>query len=141
QMQHERAPVCVPIRLQFLQRFLDTLAHGSSPHRFAAPADPACWRMWQFLYFLPEPHGHGSLRPTRSDVLRIGSGFLSDWAPFVETPSPFTGAATARGAASWIATPTVSWKPSSSSMRHTASVMRSCTPTHIWSNSCMPSRL
>jgi hypothetical protein len=22
------------------------------------------WRMWQFLYFLPLPHGHGPLRPT-----------------------------------------------------------------------------
>ena len=33
--------------------------------------------MWQFLYFLPLPHGQGSLRPTFSPRLRIGSGFLS----------------------------------------------------------------
>src|SRR5690349_11628950 len=44
-------------------------------YRFA-PAGPACCRMWQFLYFLPLPHGHGSLRPTRSLVLRIGSIFF-----------------------------------------------------------------
>ena len=25
---------------------------------------------WHFLYFLPEPHGHGSLRPTLSPVRR-----------------------------------------------------------------------
>ncbi len=43
-----------------------------SPHHQTA----AC-RMWQFLYFLPLPHGQGSLRPTRSPRLRIGSGFLS----------------------------------------------------------------
>src|SRR5262249_52733551 len=33
----------------------------------------AVWRMWQFLYFLPEPHGQGSLRPTFWPRLRIGS--------------------------------------------------------------------
>src|SRR5437667_9463037 len=45
-------------------------------YRFA-PAGPACIRLWQFLYFFPLPHGHGSLRPTLSRVLRIGSAFLS----------------------------------------------------------------
>src|SRR5271165_6384729 len=38
---------------------------------------PTAFRMQQFLYFLPLPHGHGSLRPTFSLRLRIGSGFLS----------------------------------------------------------------
>ena len=28
---------------------------------------------WHFLYFFPEPHGHGSFRPTRGPLLRIGS--------------------------------------------------------------------
>ena len=33
-------------------------------------------RMWQFLYFLPLPQGQGSLRPTCSPRLRIGSVFF-----------------------------------------------------------------
>ena len=43
--------------------------------------------MWQFLYFLPLPHGHGSLRPTFSVRLRIGSFFFSD-AALVDVASP-----------------------------------------------------
>ena len=39
--------------------------------------------MWQFLYFLPLPHGHGSLRPTFV-VLRIGSGFFVASPAFVD---------------------------------------------------------
>jgi hypothetical protein len=39
--------------------------------------------MWQFLYFFPLPHGHGSFRPTRSPLCRIGSGFFSAAAAFV----------------------------------------------------------
>ena len=31
--------------------------------------------MQQFLYFFPLPQGHGSLRPTRGLLLRMGSGF------------------------------------------------------------------
>jgi hypothetical protein len=33
--------------------------------------------MQQTLYFLPLPQGHGSLRPTFSARLRIGSFFFS----------------------------------------------------------------
>jgi hypothetical protein len=33
--------------------------------------------MWQFLYFFPEPHGHGSLRPTFCPLLRMGSVTLT----------------------------------------------------------------
>ena len=39
--------------------------------------------MWQFLYFLPLPQGHGSLRPTFSPRLRIGSLRFSLCAAFV----------------------------------------------------------
>src|SRR5439155_6122365 len=71
-------------------------------YRFA-PAGPACSRMWQFLYFLPLPHGHGSLRPTRSLVLRIGSIFFGASVEFVVMPFWPSAAAVSRGAASWIA--------------------------------------
>src|SRR5205085_6010933 len=37
---------------------------------------PASIFMWQFLYFLPLPQGHGSLRPTFAPTLRIGSAFF-----------------------------------------------------------------
>src|SRR5438270_11830952 len=81
-------------------------------YRFA-PAGPACCRMWQFLYFLPLPHGHGSLRPTRSPRLRIGSGFFSVcwllamaascWDRIDSSPA----AGKARGAASCVAAPII----------------------------------
>src|SRR6202035_3513444 len=57
--------------------------------RFAVPFQPrlvdakpqaaylTALRMQHTLYFLPLPHGHGSLRPTFSARLRIGSDFLS----------------------------------------------------------------
>jgi len=32
---------------------------------------------WHFLYFLPEPHGQGSLRPTFSPVTRCAGAELS----------------------------------------------------------------
>src|SRR5262245_35963913 len=51
-----------------------------------APAGPACCRMWQFLYFLPRPQGQGSLRPTRSLVLRIGSIFFGASVELVVMP-------------------------------------------------------
>src|SRR5436305_14867669 len=51
-------------------------------HRSSFLCHPTALRMQQFLYFLPLPHGHGSLRPTRSPRLRIGSGFFSPfWLP------------------------------------------------------------
>src|SRR5262245_36967820 len=28
-------------------------------------------RPWHFLYFLPEPHGHGSLRPTLASATKV----------------------------------------------------------------------
>src|SRR3954465_5724225 len=55
-------------------RFPDAPA-PRAPRRYEVHT--AAERMWQFLYFLPLPHGHGSLRPTFSPRLRIGSGFLS----------------------------------------------------------------
>src|SRR4051812_35428085 len=39
--------------------------------------------MWQFLYFLPLPHGHGSFRPTFAPTFRIGSGFFASPPVFV----------------------------------------------------------
>src|SRR5271170_3588786 len=36
----------------------------------AYPSNP-----WHFLYFLPDPHGHGSLRPTLSPVRRWATSF------------------------------------------------------------------
>src|SRR3989442_6005996 len=34
-------------------------------------------RPWQFLYFLPLPHGHGSLRPTFGTSRRTGTAAAS----------------------------------------------------------------
>jgi len=44
-----------------------------------AIADPGLqptvtWAPWHFLYFLPEPHGQGSLRPTLASLLALGCG-------------------------------------------------------------------
>src|SRR5579872_4250515 len=49
--------------------------------------------MWQFLNFFPLPQGQGSLRPTRSPRLRIGSIGLSSggWPP--PPPEPSVGPA------------------------------------------------
>src|SRR5437868_13471036 len=43
---------------------------------------PPCF-MWQFLYFLPLPHGHGSFRPTFAPTLRIVSTFFGSPPAFV----------------------------------------------------------
>src|SRR5579883_1575484 len=37
----------------------------------------ACFRRQQALYFLPDPHGQGSFRPTFFPTLRTGSRFFS----------------------------------------------------------------
>ena len=37
----------------------------------------ASFRMQQALNFLPDPHGHGSFRPTFFPTFRTGSCFLS----------------------------------------------------------------
>src|SRR5207253_2475014 len=63
----------------------------------------AALRIWQFLYFLPLPQGQGSLRPTRSRRLRMGSIFLS-LAWFVDIGCPLA-LMVGRGAASWTAAP------------------------------------
>jgi hypothetical protein len=46
-------------------------------------------RPQQFLYFLPLPHGHGSLRPTFGIERRIGRSSVISPAP---SPSPATAA-------------------------------------------------
>ena len=52
--------------------------------------------MWQFLYFLPLPHGHGSLRPTFSPRLRIGSAFFVSPPAFVACLGQLAAAVGAR---------------------------------------------
>ena len=48
------------------------LRHGQEPddvvaeRRVGRGERQASYAPWHFLYFLPEPHGHGSLRPTLS---------------------------------------------------------------------------
>ena len=55
-----------------------TAAPVAQPSRSAhAPGGAPPFFMWQFLNFLPLPQGQGSLRPTRSSRLRIGSGLRS----------------------------------------------------------------
>src|SRR5262245_17649194 len=41
---------------------------------------PSSTGMWHFLYFLPLPHGHGSLRPTRGNA-RTGAGPICEGRP------------------------------------------------------------
>src|SRR5262245_908193 len=90
------------------------------------PPYPAACRMWQFLYFLPLPHGQGSLRPTFSPRLRIGSGFLSPlWLPAIAALCwlAMLASLSAPAAVSWVVDSIDhSWKLPSSSMRKTLSV-------------------
>jgi hypothetical protein len=48
-----------------------SIRFAASPGEAARTAEelgqrPGTQAPWHFLYFLPEPHGHGSLRPTLS---------------------------------------------------------------------------
>src|SRR5262249_28493573 len=101
--------------------------------------------MQQFLYFFPLPHGHGSFRPTLAPRLRMGSAFLPlDWWPALAFSCSLSGMGIALGAASLMVAPmvqSVSRNSSPSSMRKTASVTLSLTPSHMSSYSFMPSRL
>src|SRR6185503_15289746 len=67
----ERQLVAVEVLLELAR---DQPQHAGGPGLVAAHA-PVPTRssagMWHFLYFLPLPHGHGSLRPTRG-MARIG---------------------------------------------------------------------
>ena len=51
---------------------------------------------WHFLYFLPLPHGHGSLRPTRGSVRRTGGPFSSTPSTKNHLPSSFLKVARSR---------------------------------------------
>src|SRR5262249_45846777 len=116
------------------------LVYGTLPQATYFAAD----FMQQFLYFLPLPHGHGSLRPTLSILLRSGWTFFPSPRAFVCWARTSSAAARARGASAWVAaliSQTDSWKLSSSSSLKTASVTFSATPSHIVSNSFMPCRL
>src|SRR5262249_7318248 len=103
----------------------------------------AVWRMWQFLYFLPLPHGQGSLRPTLAPRLRIGSVTFSPWPLFVVCCAA-AACADSVGAAACVAGPvthSVSAKAPVSPIRNSISVTLSSTPSHMVRNSFMPSRL
>src|SRR5438105_14960387 len=98
---------------------MGVLSPGAKPtrcHGWASPDHTAALRMQQFLYWRPLLHGHGSLRPTLSLRLRIGSGFLSPpWLLAMAAaccPCMLSAAGSARGAASCVAAPidhSVSW--------------------------------
>src|SRR5262245_59618372 len=119
------------------------LPHGRAFDRL--PCHTACL-LWQFLCVLPEPHGHGSLRPTFRPRLRIGSVFLTS-SPVVPCCCRAWSRAAcciAVGAEACVAAPiihTVSSNASDSSMRKIISVILSSTPSHIALNSFMPSCL
>src|SRR6478609_2606889 len=51
---------------------------------------------WHFLYFLPLPQGHGSLRPTRGSVRRTGGPFSSTPSTKYHLPSSFLKVARSR---------------------------------------------
>src|SRR3954471_14538156 len=61
---------------------------------------------WHFLYFLPDPHGHGSLRPTfgssRLTCSTCGTISSSAQAP---PPPPAAAAAAAASALGWSGPP------------------------------------
>jgi hypothetical protein len=53
-------------RLGFRAPHFDSLARKTSA------GDARRYRPWHFLSFLPEPHGHGSLRPTKTgDIFMV----------------------------------------------------------------------
>ena len=124
------------------------MSDDASPKRrestISSPPGPTCCRMWQFLYFLPLPHGHGSLRPTWSSRLRIGSVFFGASLAFVDHAVLARRPERAEPCRlSWLIGKADHGpgSSSSSSMRKTVSVILSSTPSHIASNSFMPSRL
>src|SRR5262249_25443024 len=100
--------------------------------------------MHQFLNFLPLPHGQGSLRPTFSDRLRIGSIFCSPWLLSMADCCCWP-IAVGGGASSWTAAVSFHVEPtklsSSCSMRKIRSVTRSPMLVHMVSKVCIPSRL
>ena len=52
-----------PLREEYPAGAVDQRTGNDMDDRLAQPL--ACCRVpWQYLYFLPEPHGQGSLRPT-----------------------------------------------------------------------------
>src|SRR5438876_9265653 len=83
-----------------LARFLHNIHRNASPATgaIAAPHVAAVFRIQQFLYFFPLPHGHGSLRPILAPALRIGSIFFAG--PWLAAAVPSSLAAVGRGAAS-----------------------------------------
>src|SRR5947207_6909950 len=94
-----------------LKLILSRAMEGSAPEgRDATVSHTAMWHdesdaqaPWHFLYFLPEPHQHGSLRPilSRSDLTTV-AGFSLEAPlppPCEETAAVPTAAAPAPGAA------------------------------------------
>jgi len=78
------------------------------------PKNHRASRMQQFLYFLPLPQGHGSLRPTLWLRLRIGSFLIAVcWLPAMAASCWPRMLLMVLGAASCVAAPidhTDSWK-------------------------------
>ncbi len=103
--------------------------------RLESLTPPSVWppplRMWQFLNFLPLPQGQGSLRPTRSSRLRIGSSFLIGLGAVDRGLLLAGDLAGVPGACSWMASLSTQVEPtkssSSCSMRKIRSVTRSPT--------------
>src|SRR5262249_32188008 len=132
-----------------LTAFLFTHTRTHTPHYTKHYRLPPSSFMWQFLYFLPLPQGQGSLRPTFWPPLRIGSGFF--FSPPVFVCLSAAAPCACRACVAEIAAACVARAPAHSaacassspisSMRKTASVVRSRTPSHILSNSFIPSRL
>ncbi len=67
------------------ERERNVRAHSLLRLRLARHQAPAAAAPWHFLYFLPEPHGHGSLRPTLGWLRWIVSTFAS-WPPEAAAP-------------------------------------------------------
>ncbi len=60
--------------------FASPASYANEPSCYRRTGDqfmPRSTRMWQALYFLPDPHGHGSLRPIFLPVFRSGSCLTS----------------------------------------------------------------
>jgi len=80
---HECVPNHLPVLLSWAARWMQRSPASKyfSPRPYAhighRPSRTLAYCKQHFLYFLPLPHGHGSLRPTFFS--RLGNPYMSGW--------------------------------------------------------------
>src|SRR5262245_14235518 len=116
---------------QMIRQQVEQLLDRVAPSLVAHVPLPTPWSisMWHFLYFLPLPHGHGSLRPTRGPL----------WTGAGRCP-PASPAGRARGDSAPAPSPPA-WAPAGSPPNPTASAWLSvvCCGRGRWRITCIAS--